>query len=284
MALDANSEICLETLTDTDDNPCCPTSSDSSTSSPPRVPSDDPMMPSRVPNVRQLRGSTRGEDEEEVKVITNLLSRELQSVLQAIDNSTTTSNSTNTSTIVTSIDNTTLNVEFNLLLEETCTNITSCEEEVNTTNIYYQTNVTKSMVESVDDGSFTTILQENVQSTVVDNSTAIDTNTTDMSNTESNSTEVSSAIILFEDVQVVNGEFGTDNSVRVTVTEEVVTTPTVISVNDTIVGVNDTTFGGDMNDTLSLMPTASPGPSSMLTFNGPNNATDDEDRLTWAAR
>ena len=132
MALDANSEICLETLTDTDDNLCCPTSSDSITSSPPRVPSDDPMMPSRIPNVRQLRGSTR-EEEVEVKVITNFISRELQSVLQAIDNSTTTSNSTNTSTnnstIVTMNNNTTLHVEFNLLLEETCTNITSCEEQ-----------------------------------------------------------------------------------------------------------------------------------------------------------
>lgn len=244
------------------------------------------MMPNRIPG-RQLRGSTRGEEEEEVKVVPNFISRELQSVLQAIDNSTTMSNSTNTSTIVTMNNNTTLEVEFNLLLEETCTNTSSCEDELNTT-IYYQTNVTESMVESVDDGSFTTILQENVQSTVdelqdevsiVDNSTATDTNTTtDMSNTtESNSSSVASAILLFEDVQVVNGEFGTDNSVRVTVTEEIVTTPTaVVSVNDTIVGVNDTTLGSDMNDTLSLMPTASPGPSSMLTFDGTNNATDDE--------
>jgi len=283
MALDANSEICLKTLTDIGDNPCCP-------SSPPRVPSDDPMMPSRIPNVRQLRGSTAHgeEEEEEVMVVTNFLSRELQSVLQAIDNSTTTSNSTNSSTIVTIVNNTTLEVEFNLLLEETCTNTSTCEDELNTTTIYYQTNVTESMVESVDDGSFTIILQENVQSTVDelqdevlgDNSTA-HMNSTDMNTTEStNSSSVTSAVILFEDVQVVNGEFGTDNSVRVTVTEEIVTTPTAVSVNDTLAGVNDTTLGGDMNDTSSLMPTASPGPSSMLTLNGTNNTTEDEDNST----
>ncbi|MDB4430457.1 hypothetical protein N9140_00705, partial [bacterium] len=139
----------------------------------------------------------------------------------------------------------TMIVEYELILEETCITTTACQETINTTQLYYEKNVIEYLEESIDDGSFTTALHDNVddeiQMIVADSSVNATTDTTDPTTTDSDN-DSTAVINLLQNAQVVNGTFST---VRVVVE----TTTTNDDGDDEDIGTSQ-----DVNYTFPIMP------------------------------
>ena len=130
-------------------------------------------------------------------------------------------------------------VEFDLKLEEPCTeDVPTCEDLVDTTMTYYEEIVAPYMTEQVADGSFTTALQDNVQQ-----------------NDETSESD------LFQDVEIVDGEFG----VKVAMIDDDINVPNNNSttvVNADVMGVNGTSTSTSLMTEVSNIPTISPSSSS----------------------
>ena len=141
-------------------------------------------------------------------------------------------------------------VEFDLKLEEPCTeDVPTCEDLVDTTMTYYEEIVAPYMTEQVADGSFTTALQDNVQQ-----------------NDETSESD------LFQDVEIVDGEFG----VKVAMIDDDINVPNNNSttvVNADVMGVNGTSTSTSLMTANTNPPTSNPSETlSSLAPTAPPNS------------
>ena len=134
---------------------------------------------------------------------------------------------------------TTFTVEFELVLEESCIDIQDCEDTVNSS--VTETNVTSYMDERVTDGSFTTVLQENVN---YEYNESVET------------TGSPGDIELFQGAEIVDGEFGVPE----------------VEVDDGQSDFSDSnTNSSSLVPAVSQAPTLSPGPTSNSTSQAPTS-------------
>ena len=177
----------------------------------------------------------------------------------------------------------TMIVEYELVLEESC--VAACEETMNTTQLYYEENVIEYLETSIDDGSFTTALHDNVdeiQRIVADSSVNATTNSDDSENVAD--ANDSAVINLLQNAQVVNGTFSTVRVVVETTTSDDddigasqdvnYTYPIMPSLDDTtdddgtVLTADGEVHNITLPPTISSMPTSptvSPSPTNIAT-------------------